>query len=184
MAISKKTRFEIFKRDHFRCQYCGQTPPAVVLEVDHIQPKSKGGSDDWNNLITSCFDCNRGKSNVELGEQTAEAIMQMQYEKIAQLTALNEVLRKSEDMKDEQLRWLEGKICELFDWRQLEPWQRSKLSAHMSELPAKQILMLCQGTIERWNEDEPDSDSDDYTPKPFNAFDDYDPEPFAGDELT
>lgn len=66
MAISKKTRFEVFKRDGFKCQYCGQTPPSVTLEVDHINPVSKGGEDDINNLITSCFDCNRGKSNIEL----------------------------------------------------------------------------------------------------------------------
>ena len=66
MAISKKIRFEVFKRDGFQCAYCGKTPPEVSLEVDHVQPKSKGGSDDINNLLTACFNCNRGKSNVEL----------------------------------------------------------------------------------------------------------------------
>lgn len=63
MAISKKTRFEVFKRDGFQCAYCGKTPPEVSLEVDHVDPKSKGGSDDVNNLLTACFDCNRGKRN-------------------------------------------------------------------------------------------------------------------------
>jgi CRISPR/Cas system Type II protein with McrA/HNH and RuvC-like nuclease domain len=66
MAISKKIRFEVFKRDGFRCAYCGKTPPEVMLEVDHIDPKSKGGEDDINNLITACFDCNRGKRNILL----------------------------------------------------------------------------------------------------------------------
>lgn len=66
MSLTKKIRFEVFKRDGFKCQYCGQTPPAATLEVDHINPVSKGGDDDINNLITSCFDCNRGKSNIEL----------------------------------------------------------------------------------------------------------------------
>lgn len=68
MSLSKRTRFEIFKRDCFTCQYCGRRPPEVVLEVDHIEPKSKGGSDDQINLITSCADCNRGKSDKRLGE--------------------------------------------------------------------------------------------------------------------
>lgn len=36
--ISKKLRFEVFKRDGFRCAYCGKFPPAVILEVDHIEP--------------------------------------------------------------------------------------------------------------------------------------------------
>lgn len=65
-AISKKTRFEVFKRDNFTCQYCGKTPPDVMLEIDHLKPVSKNGSDNINNLITACFDCNRGKSNIEI----------------------------------------------------------------------------------------------------------------------
>lgn len=70
MAVSKKVRFEVFKRDGFRCAYCGKTPPSVVLEVDHIDPKSKGGKDDINNLITACFDCNRGKKDIPLSTIT------------------------------------------------------------------------------------------------------------------
>lgn len=59
--ISKKLRFDVFKRDEFICQYCGHTPPRVVLEVDHILPVCEGGENDEDNLITACFDCNRGK---------------------------------------------------------------------------------------------------------------------------
>lgn len=61
MAIGKSLRFQIFARDGFTCQYCGQQPPAVVLEVDHIHPVSRGGEDHEDNLVTACFDCNRGK---------------------------------------------------------------------------------------------------------------------------
>jgi hypothetical protein len=67
MAKRKKLeRFEVFKRDGFVCQYCGGHPPDKTLEVDHIIPVSKGGTDDLHNLITSCFDCNRGKGKHEL----------------------------------------------------------------------------------------------------------------------
>lgn len=62
MAVSKKRRFEVFKRDGFICQYCGRSQPDVVLEVDHKQPKAAGGTDEMSNLVTSCYDCNRGKS--------------------------------------------------------------------------------------------------------------------------
>lgn len=51
---SKRLRFEVFKRDGFTCQYCGRTPPGVVLEVDHILPSSKGGQTTTANLLTAC----------------------------------------------------------------------------------------------------------------------------------
>lgn len=66
MSISKKTRFIIFDRDKFTCRYCGRNSEEVTLEVDHIIARSKGGSDDHSNLVTACFDCNRGKSAMDL----------------------------------------------------------------------------------------------------------------------
>lgn len=67
-ALSKKTRFDVFKRDGFVCQYCGAHPPTVVLEVDHIQPVAQGGGNEMDNLVTACFDCNRGKSDRTLSD--------------------------------------------------------------------------------------------------------------------
>lgn len=46
-AISKKIRFEVFKRDSFTCQYCGEKAPDVILHVDHIDPVAKGGGKDF-----------------------------------------------------------------------------------------------------------------------------------------
>jgi len=66
MSISKRLRFEIFKRDGFRCSYCGATPEISELRVDHVTPRAKGGSDDPDNLATSCHDCNAGKSDIPL----------------------------------------------------------------------------------------------------------------------
>lgn len=66
MAISKKQRFEIFKRDGFVCQYCGRKPPQIILEIDHVIPRKKSGRDIPENLITACFDCNRGKGARDL----------------------------------------------------------------------------------------------------------------------
>jgi hypothetical protein len=69
-AISKKLRFEIFKRDCFKCQYCSRGAPDVLLEVDHIKPVCEGGETHILNLITSCFDCNRGKSGILLSDSS------------------------------------------------------------------------------------------------------------------
>lgn len=64
MALSKRLRFEVFKRDNFTCQYCGAKPPDTVLEVDHVHPRSLGGRDLIENLKTACWNCNRGKGAV------------------------------------------------------------------------------------------------------------------------
>lgn len=84
IGLSKKTRFEVFKRDSFTCQYCGNKAPEVTLEVDHIKPVAKSGDNNLINLITSCFDCNRGKSDRTLDDN---AVIEKQNE---QLQALNE----------------------------------------------------------------------------------------------
>jgi DNA-directed RNA polymerase subunit RPC12/RpoP len=65
-AIGKRTRFEIFKRDAFTCQYCGGTPPGSTLHVDHIKPVVDGGTNDPDNLVTACLDCNLGKGAISL----------------------------------------------------------------------------------------------------------------------
>lgn len=81
-AISKKNRFEVFKRDSFQCQYCGQSAPDVILEIDHIAPVSKGGSDDITNLITSCFDCNRGKSDRTIDDNSVISKQKRQLDEL------------------------------------------------------------------------------------------------------
>lgn len=70
-SIGNSRRFEIFKRDSFACQYCGRTPPAAILEVDHVIAVSKGGTNDDENLLTSCFECNHGKAARDLGDAAA-----------------------------------------------------------------------------------------------------------------
>jgi len=81
-AISKKSRFEVFKRDSFKCQYCGQSSPDVILHVDHIKPVSKGGDNSIINLITACQGCNSGKTNIELDDGSALAKQKAQMDEL------------------------------------------------------------------------------------------------------
>ena len=83
-SIAKSIRFEVFKRDGFRCQYCGSSAPEVVLQIDHIIPVAEGGTNEIINLITSCVDCNSGKSSKMLSDAM---ILQKQR---AQLDVLGE----------------------------------------------------------------------------------------------
>lgn len=61
------TRENIYRRDHFKCVYCGDDE-RETLTLDHVQPRSKGGVDAWNNLVTACRRCNIEKSDLTLQE--------------------------------------------------------------------------------------------------------------------
>lgn len=91
-AISKKMRFEVFRRDSFTCQYCGKQSPDVVLHVDHIKPVSKGGKNTLLNLITSCIDCNLGKSDRELSDDSAVKKQQKHLSDLAERKAQIEMM--------------------------------------------------------------------------------------------
>ena len=61
--MTPSLRYDILKRDNFRCQICGRTAQdGVTLEVDHKKPIAKGGKTEPDNLWTLCMDCNRGKA--------------------------------------------------------------------------------------------------------------------------
>jgi hypothetical protein len=81
-TVSRSTRFEIFKRDCFKCQYCGSEAPNVVLEVDHIKPVAEGGDSDITNLVTSCYDCNHGKGARELSDDATVKRRRVQLEEL------------------------------------------------------------------------------------------------------
>jgi hypothetical protein len=60
-TIGLSKRYDVMRRDGFQCVLCGASGKNARLEIDHIVPVSKGGSDFKNNLRTLCFKCNRGK---------------------------------------------------------------------------------------------------------------------------
>lgn len=100
--LAPRVRFEVFKRDGFCCQYCGSTPPAVVLQVDHIDPVSNGGNDDDMNLITACVACNQGKSAgllLVLPESVAQRGLRV-AEAEAKLLAHREIIQAQTERKD------------------------------------------------------------------------------------
>lgn len=64
---AKLSRENIFVRDNYTCVYCGENQKKL-LTLDHVHPKSKGGKDTWENLVTACKDCNCLKDNYTLFE--------------------------------------------------------------------------------------------------------------------
>jgi len=67
------SRQNIYARDKYKCQYCGQKLPVEDLSYDHVVPKSRGGKTLWNNIVTSCIVCNRKKG----GRTPREANMRL-----------------------------------------------------------------------------------------------------------
>ena len=57
------SRLNVYQRDGFRCQYCGEKRPASELNYDHVQPRFRGGKTVWENIVTSCYACNDRKGS-------------------------------------------------------------------------------------------------------------------------
>jgi 5-methylcytosine-specific restriction endonuclease McrA len=67
----KLTRFEVFNRDRYTCQYCGREGRDLTL--DHVLPRSRGGTHEWGNVVSCCFPCNLRKA----GRTPTEASMKL-----------------------------------------------------------------------------------------------------------
>ncbi|RPI74068.1 MAG: HNH endonuclease [Desulfobacteraceae bacterium] len=71
--LVKFSRQNIYARDRYQCQYCGNKFQPEELTYDHVMPKSRGGRTEWENIVTCCVDCNRKKG----GRTPPEAAMRM-----------------------------------------------------------------------------------------------------------
>lgn len=162
-SISTRTRFEIFKRDSFKCLYCGKSAPSVMLHVDHVLPVAKGGANDPANLVTACQDCNLGKSDVLLSKAPAslKETERREREKFAQLKAYNEWLFEKRNQQDRWLQqisdyWLtlDGNDPGKF---RLGPSRELMVSRFLTLLPAEEIIDALAVTYSKtWIRKEPD----------------------------
>ena len=125
-AISKTLRFEVFKRDSFKCQYCGAHPPSVVLHVDHILAVSRGGTNVIDNLVAACQPCNSGK-----GVRNLSTIPQSLAEKASDVAEREDQLRGYQDILEARRERLDAEC-----WRVLEaiygPLEKAKNVDYLS----------------------------------------------------
>lgn len=82
------TRYNIYLRDSFRCQYCGHPFPAGELTFDHVMPRSRGGLTEWTNVVAACGPCNLQKANRTPEEAEMPLIQAAREPSIKQLNRL------------------------------------------------------------------------------------------------
>ena len=150
-AIGKTTRFEIFKRDSFTCQYCGATPPSVVLEIDHIIPVAKGGTNDTRNLVTACFDCNRGKRDKHLHvvPESIEERSERAAELEQQTREYEKVLRRKKQRIARQIKAVEKVFQQEFPGYSFAPHFKQSVARFLDLLPAPQVVEAMELALHR-----------------------------------
>lgn len=109
-TLSKKVRFEIFKRDEFTCQYCGAHPPAVVLVLDHIIPFADGGACDADNLVTACEACNQGK-----GARSLASVPESLADRASAVAEREEQLRGFHEIMEARRQRIEDDVWDVAD---------------------------------------------------------------------
>ena len=156
MALSKRLRFEIFKRDGFRCGYCGRTPPEAILEIDHIQPKSKDGSDDINNLLSSCYDCNRGKSNIPLDKipSSLNENLEVLKERENQIKEYGKFLKKIADREADWMSRVDAIYTSYFPkWKLSDGFKERTLRRFIRRLPLQTLIEAMHNACSRFDKD-------------------------------
>jgi hypothetical protein len=140
--LSKRRRFEVFHRDGFTCQYCGATPPGVVLHVDHIVPVAEGGDNQDANLLTACEDCNLGKGVTQLHDQPETVIQRTERlrEKEEQVQAYNDLLATIRERQESDVNDVEDAFMARFPGYQFTDSFRRSVTTFLDRLPKETVI--------------------------------------------
>lgn len=147
-STGKRLRFEIMKRDGFRCYYCGASPAASPLHVDHVVPIADGGLSVAENLVTACAACNGGKSSVpidrsQLSPSKKPAAMREHAQQIRDyLAAVKELEQAQEELVDHVV----GAWCDRLDPAGCPGDVASSLPRYIRELGLEGVLEAIEAT--------------------------------------
>lgn len=155
-GLSKKIRFEVFKRDSFTCQYCGKSAPEVVLEVDHIMPVAQGGDNHLTNLVTACFDCNRGKKDKTLDDNSVVIRQQKQLselnERKQQLEMVMQWRKELERLEIESVNFIADYIESKIN-KSVTELGRQSISKWISKYDIKTLVEAINKAISAYSDD-------------------------------
>lgn len=113
MAVSKRLRYEILRRDNHTCRYCGASAPDVPLRVDHVTPVALGGTDEPSNLVTSCEPCNSGKSSAS---PDAHHVADVADDALRWAAAMTQAASKLREQETPKLQYRDAFLTEWNRW--------------------------------------------------------------------
>jgi hypothetical protein len=113
VAISKRLRFEILRRDNHTCRYCGAAAPDAKLVVDHVLPETLGGRSEPENLVTACEPCNSGKSSIP---PDAELVADVKSDAVRWAWAMKQAHEARRALRDEQIAYVNYFLAMWNEW--------------------------------------------------------------------
>lgn len=144
MAVSKRLRHEIFRRDNNTCQHCGATAPGVHLVIDHVVPVTLGGSDEPSNLQTLCDPCNSGKSATPPDAETVARVAEDSRRWAQAMQAAADNLVGGREVRNEARSAFDAKWCSWSEGRPPLPrpqgWEVSIDNFTKAGLPTPTLL--------------------------------------------
>lgn len=143
MAVSKRLRYEVLRRDNYTCRYCGVSAPEVKLTVDHVTPTALGGSDLASNLASACAPCNSGKSSTSPDAPIVEDVKQSAL-MFARALAMVAAERNQEREYREGLLDAVAYDCDQWGMSLPVDWKTSVLALHSAGLDYSDMTELIE----------------------------------------
>lgn len=142
MAVSKRTRYEVLRRDNHTCRYCGATAPEATLTIDHVTPVSLGGSDDPSNLVAACKDCNAGKASSSPDATLIADVEQRALQWSAAVKLAAEKLAARDEPRRKYVEYLEDVVTQYFGRDEMGlpyDWRETFDQFYRAGLPKRQV---------------------------------------------
>ncbi len=155
VSVPASTRFEVFKRDGFRCQYCGASPPDALLDVDHIKPVSEGGTGELLNLVAACVTCSIGKAARNPDDRAAIERQRRQLEDLderrEQMNMMLEWQAALSSLEDEKLEHIRSLFGEKTGYDLTEHGRR-RIGKVLRQHPFGRVLEALEAATEQYLE--------------------------------
>ncbi len=145
--MNARLRYEILRRDGYRCRYCGKTADdGAKLHIDHVIPTALGGLDEPGNLVAACADCNNGKASTNADDPIVADVQDdaLRWAEAIKTAALDQTIEKDLELfviEEFDASWSRWKVGSEIVWR-APGWKESIRSFHRAGLELRMMIEL------------------------------------------